>query len=76
MVLLYLNTNAVLGDGPKNCIGLRFSMLQIRIGLVKLLGNFEFSVSSKTQYPIKYNKRKFVLSPEEGMWLEVSKVSQ
>ncbi len=57
------------GDGPRNCIGLKFGMLQIRLGLVKLLENFEFSTCTRTQIPIKYNPKNVILSPENGTWL-------
>lgn len=67
------NSN-ILGDGPRNCVGVRFAMLQMKIALVKLLDNFEFSVCSRTNYPIKYNTRSFLLTPEKGMWLKVSKL--
>lgn len=61
------------GDGPRNCIGLRFGLLQTKIGLVKLLQNFEFSPCSKTPTsPIKYNAKKLVVSPEKDMWLKIS----
>lgn len=60
------------GDGPRNCIGLRFGMLQARIGLVKLLQNFEFSTCDRTQIPIKYSPTKLVLSPENGTWLKIT----
>ncbi|XP_031624600.1 probable cytochrome P450 6a20 [Contarinia nasturtii] len=62
------------GEGPRNCIGLRFGMLQARIGLVKLLQNFEFSTCTRTQIPIKYSPKKLVLSPENGVWLKITGV--
>lgn len=62
------------GDGPRNCIGLRFGMTQTRIGLVKLLQNFEFSTCSRTQIPIKYSSTILVLSPDNGTWLKVKKI--
>ncbi|XP_055312119.1 cytochrome P450 6a8-like [Sitodiplosis mosellana] len=63
------------GDGPRNCVGIRFGMLQARIGLAILLQNFEFSTCSRTQIPIKYSPKKLVLSPENGTWLKVNKVT-
>lgn len=62
------------GDGPRNCIGLRFGMMQARIGLVKLLQNFEFSICGRTQIPMKYCPKKLVLSPVSGTWLKITPV--
>lgn len=53
------------GDGPRNCIGLRFGMMQARIGLVALLKDFEFSISSKTKIPIDISKQMLLTTPEE-----------
>lgn len=50
-------------------------MLQARIGLVKLLQNFEFNTCSRTQIPLKYSPSKLVLSPENGVWLKINKLS-
>lgn len=63
------------GDGPRNCIGLRFGMMQIRIGLVKLLENFEFSACTKTQIPIKYSTKSTILLPENETWLKMKKIN-
>lgn len=62
------------GDGPRNCIGLRFGMMQARIGLIMLLKNFQFTLSSKTPSPLKLKKESFILSPEGGLWLDVRRV--
>jgi len=62
------------GDGPRNCIGLRFGLMQTKIALIKLLTNFKFTPSSKTTIPMKFSKSSFVLSPENDMWLKVEKI--
>lgn len=59
------------GDGPRNCIGLRFGMMQSRIGLVTLLRNFEFSLGSKTKVPPRIDPKSFVTVPEGGIYLKL-----
>lgn len=54
------------GDGPRNCIGLRFGMMQARIGLIYLLYNFEFSICPKTTIPIGISKKMLLTTPEEA----------
>lgn len=36
------------GLGPRNCIGMKFAILEIKIALVKILMNFEISVGPST----------------------------
>lgn len=62
------------GDGPRNCIGLRFGKMQIRIGLVLLLRKFKFSVCAKTEVPLKKTKNKFTSSALNGIFLKVEKL--
>lgn len=63
------------GDGNRNCLGYRFGILQIKIALVKLLLNFEFSMASKTSTPIKYNPARLLLAPTDAIWLNIQKIS-
>lgn len=64
------------GDGPRNCIGLRFGMLQARIGLVMLLKHFEFSPSSRTTIPLELSKKHLVLTPVGGLWLTIKSLNE
>ncbi|XP_037713842.1 probable cytochrome P450 6a21 [Drosophila subpulchrella] len=62
------------GDGPRNCIGMRFGQMQARIGLALLLKDFKFSVCEKTTIPMKYDKEQFLISSESGITLKVERV--
>lgn len=62
------------GDGPRNCVGPPFRMMQTRVGLVTLLNNFEFMPSAKTTIPSKLSKADFILSPQEGLWLKLKRI--
>lgn len=63
------------GDGPRNCIGLRFGMMQARVGLVTLLSNYEFSICDKTSIPLEISKKNFILTAEGGVFLNFRKMS-
>ncbi|XP_041675561.1 cytochrome P450 6a8 isoform X1 [Drosophila eugracilis] len=62
------------GDGPRNCIGLRFGQMQARIGLALLIKNFKFSTSSKTSDPLVYDPKSFVLGLKDGIYLKLEAI--
>nr|XP_014094146.1 cytochrome P450 6a9 [Bactrocera oleae] len=62
------------GEGPRNCIGMRFGQMQARIGLALLLKNFKFSVCGKTPIPMKYDKINFIVQSEHAICVYVEKV--
>ncbi|XP_058820808.1 cytochrome P450 6A1-like [Topomyia yanbarensis] len=62
------------GEGPRICIGMRFGLMQARVGLAYLLRDFRFTLSSKTPVPLKISPGSAVLTSEGGLWLHVQKL--
>uniref|UniRef100_A0A182QU57 Cytochrome P450 n=1 Tax=Anopheles farauti TaxID=69004 RepID=A0A182QU57_9DIPT len=62
------------GEGPRICIGLRFGVMQAKLGLITLLRNFRFSPSSRTPSKIVFDPKSFILSPNTGNYLKVDKI--
>ncbi|RZC42383.1 p450 domain containing protein, partial [Asbolus verrucosus] len=58
------------GEGPRACLGQRFGILQIKIGLAYVIKNFKISVNKKTIEPIKYEPLYFLTLPQGGLWLD------
>ncbi|KAH8401698.1 hypothetical protein KR009_007401, partial [Drosophila setifemur] len=65
------------GEGPRNCIGLRFGKMQVVVGMSLLIHNFKFEVHpSKTQIPLKYRNDDILLSAEGGIHLKVTRIAK
>ncbi|XP_038067741.1 cytochrome P450 3A29-like isoform X1 [Patiria miniata] len=39
------------GAGPRNCVGMRFALLQTKMGLVRMLQNFRLETCAETEIP-------------------------
>ncbi|XP_062562582.1 probable cytochrome P450 6a14 [Armigeres subalbatus] len=62
------------GDGPRNCIGMRFALLEVKFGIAQLLSRLRFSVNEQTQVPLRYDPKGNVASALGGIWLNVERV--
>ncbi|XP_063696130.1 cytochrome P450 6A1-like [Culicoides brevitarsis] len=57
------------GEGPRNCIGMRFAQLQSKFGLATIIDNFEITVNKKTQEPLKLDLSTPNMAVKGGLWL-------
>nr|QYA71971.1 cytochrome P450 [Anoplophora glabripennis] len=62
------------GSGPRMCIGSRFGLLQVKIGIAQMIRNFEITLNEKTIYPMKYDPIYFTLYPKGGVWFNCKKI--
>jgi len=58
-----------------NVAGMRFGLMQTKVGLISLLSSYEVRVSEKTPIPLVLDSRSLILAAQGGMWLTVVKRS-
>ncbi|XP_060530423.1 uncharacterized protein LOC132704440 [Cylas formicarius] len=63
------------GEGPRMCLGLRFGMLQSRVGIATLLRRYSFSLNEKTRAPIGIQRGAFITAIDGGLWLNIAKIN-
>ena len=56
-----------------NVAGMRFGLMQTKVGVISLLSSYEVRVSEKTPIPLVLDFRSVVLAVMGGMWLTVVK---
>lgn len=55
-------------------LGMRFGIMQSKVGLVSLLKNHKVTLNEKTKVPLKLAVNSFVPTTEGGIWLNAQKV--
>ncbi|XP_005180111.3 probable cytochrome P450 9f2 [Musca domestica] len=58
------------GLGPRNCIGNRFALLEIKAFLYYLVRDYRLEVSPKTSQPLTLDPASMQLLPKGGFWLK------
>ncbi|XP_063242831.1 cytochrome P450 6a8-like [Bacillus rossius redtenbacheri] len=60
------------GEGPRACVGMRFGLMQVKVGLILLLESFVFRPCERTSQPMVFDPKSFFLAPSSGMWLHLT----
>ena len=65
------------GDGPRNCVGMRFAYLVMKLALAKLLLNYSLEKSPSTEIGTLATQLKLATTvPKNGVWLKLKKLDQ
>ncbi|GFQ90426.1 cytochrome P450 3A4 [Trichonephila clavata] len=53
------------GAGPRNCVGMRFALVEVKVCLAYVLSNFKIKKSSQTKVPLEYLIGNGLLQPKD-----------
>ncbi|XP_060518301.1 probable cytochrome P450 6a20 [Cylas formicarius] len=62
------------GEGPRQCIGLRFGFLQSKVGIAAIIKNFKVTLNKKTIHPLEIVADSFIPSAKGGVWLNFERI--
>ena len=50
------------GSGPRNCIGMRFGLLEAKLGLAKIIPKYKFVKCANTKVPLEFFPNRLLLA--------------
>ncbi|KAK4877921.1 hypothetical protein RN001_010427 [Aquatica leii] len=62
-------------EGPRMCIGKRFGLMEVKIGLSVLLKNYSFVVNPNVPRTLSWNRFSLTLVSTDIIWLDLTKAS-
>uniref|UniRef100_A0A171B6T0 Cytochrome P450 n=1 Tax=Triatoma infestans TaxID=30076 RepID=A0A171B6T0_TRIIF len=62
------------GDGPRFCIGFRYAMIVMKLGITKILSNYKLKLSPKNEVPMEFNKQSLLQIPKNPIWFNITPI--
>lgn len=63
------------GEGPRNCIGMRFGIVNVKFAVASLIKNFKVTAdTNKSKFPLKLDPTRFSMYPIGGFWARFEKI--
>lgn len=64
------------GEGPRNCIGMRFGLMQVKTGVSHILSRYEVTPCKDTQVPLVFDDNSVLLHTKTEVLLSFKKMSK
>merc|ERR1712203_624068 len=61
------------GQGPRNCIGMRFALLEAKVALLAVCRRFTFLPGTKMKEPLRQDPNSQLGWPKGGIWVNVER---
>ncbi|KAL5491777.1 hypothetical protein EMCRGX_G017135 [Ephydatia muelleri] len=59
------------GWGPRNCVGMRFALMEAKMTLIRILQKYKFVRALETEVPLQTIMAGLILQPKNGIFLKI-----
>ena len=59
------------GQGPRNCVGMRFALLQVKVAMVQVIANYKLVPGPRTPEKLVHEPMSQAALPKGGTWVKV-----
>ncbi|KAG5894401.1 hypothetical protein JTB14_033146 [Gonioctena quinquepunctata] len=64
------------GNGPRNCIGRQFGLMQVQLALIMILKDFKITISNKTQLPLQMEQLTMMITLSNPILLRAERIQE
>ena len=73
--VLYRYAYMPFGQGPRSCLGMRFALLEAKLGLASIVRKFNLLPSPKTTEPLQYDPVSGIAYVKGGLHIKAEKIN-